>query len=115
MQNKNQCLGRVVEGLFLSNAGPKRGCLSYLTRIRVIHHKSDICFLIIAIRYDKHPLLGPALDKNETFNYTTQTLDFFFAQQSVDFFFQHHISINAFLSFFRQLHVSLARVVSCTV
>ena len=30
---KKQFLRRVVEGLFLSNAGPKRGCLSYLIAI----------------------------------------------------------------------------------
>ena len=56
VQIKNQGLRRVVEGLFLSNAGPKRGCLSYLTEIRAIRHTSDVSFLIIAIRYDKHPL-----------------------------------------------------------
>ena len=33
VQKKKQCLRRVVEGLFLSNAGPKRGCLSYLIAI----------------------------------------------------------------------------------
>ena len=30
---KNLFLRRVVEGLFLSNAGPKSGCLSYLIAI----------------------------------------------------------------------------------
>ena len=52
---KIQGLRRVVECLFLSNAGPKRGRLSYLTEIRVIHHTSDVFFLIITIGYDKHP------------------------------------------------------------
>ena len=33
VQKKKQFLRRVVEGLFLSNAGPKRGCLSYLIAI----------------------------------------------------------------------------------
>ena len=51
-----QGLRRVMECLFLSNAGPKRGCLPYLTEIRVIHHTFDVSFLIITIRYDKHPL-----------------------------------------------------------
>ena len=32
--NKKLLLRRVVEGLFLSNAGPKRGCWSYLTDYR---------------------------------------------------------------------------------
>ena len=53
-----------MEGLFWSDAGPKRGCLSYLTEIRAICHTSDVSFLIIVIRYDKHPFFGPALDKN---------------------------------------------------
>ena len=41
---KNLFLRRVVEGLFLSNAGPKRGCWSYLTEIRDIYHTSDVSF-----------------------------------------------------------------------
>eukprot|EP00493_Phyllostaurus_siculus_P006687 UN06756 len=55
MCKKKHFLGGVVEGLFLSNAGPKRGCLSYLMKITEIFHISDVCFLIIAIRYGKHP------------------------------------------------------------
>ena len=53
---KIQSLRRVVECLFLFNAGPKRGRLSYLTEIRVIRNTSDVSFLIIDNRYDKHPL-----------------------------------------------------------
>ena len=60
---KNHWSGRVVECLFLSQAGPKRGCLSYLIEIRAIFHTSDVYFLIISIRYDKHPLFGPAFIK----------------------------------------------------
>ena len=33
VQKKNPVLRRVVEGLFLSKAGPKSGCLSYLIAI----------------------------------------------------------------------------------
>ena len=62
---KKQVLRRVMEGLFLSDAGPKRGCLTYLTEIRVICHTSDAFFLIIIIKYDKHTLFGPASDKNK--------------------------------------------------
>ena len=62
---KKQGLRRVMEGLFWSDTGPKRGCLTHLTEIRAICHTSDVSFLIIAIRYDKHPLFGPALDKNK--------------------------------------------------
>ena len=63
VQKNNQFLRRVVEGLFLSNAGPKRGCLSYLIEIREIFHISDVYFLTISIRYDKHILFGPAFVK----------------------------------------------------
>ena len=44
---KKHWSGRVVEGLFLSKAGPKRGCLSYLIEIRAIFHTSDVCYPII--------------------------------------------------------------------
>ena len=47
VQIKNQCLGRVVEGLFLSKAGPKRGCLSYLIELKEIFHTSDVYYHII--------------------------------------------------------------------
>ena len=57
VQKINPCFGRVVEGSFLSKAGPKRGYFSYLITIRVILHKSDVSFPIIAIRYEDHPLL----------------------------------------------------------
>ena len=60
---KKQGLRRVVEGLFLSTPDQKEG-FSYLTEIRAICHICDISFLIIAIRYDKHLLFGPALDRN---------------------------------------------------
>ena len=76
VQKKKQVLRRVVEGLFLSNAGPKRGCWSYLTEIREIYHTSDVSFFIIAIRYDKHPLFGPALDKKK--HSTTRRKHWFF-------------------------------------
>ena len=45
---KKKILRRVVEGLFLSNAGPKRGCWQYLTEIREIHHTSDVSFPIVS-------------------------------------------------------------------
>ena len=81
-----------MEGLFLSDAGPKRGCLSYLSEIRAICHTSDVSFLIIAIRYDKHPLFGPALDKNK--HSTTRRKPWFFSGlKSVDLFFQHHMML----------------------
>ena len=75
-----------MEGLFLSNAGPKRGCWSYLTEIRDIYHTSDVSFPIIAIRYDKHPLFGPALDRNNP-STTRRKTGFFFGLKSVDLFF----------------------------
>ena len=82
---KKQILRRVVEGLFLSNAGPKRGCQSYLTEIRKIYHTSNVSFPIIAIRYDKHPLFGPALDKHNP-STTRRKSMFSFGLKSVDFF-----------------------------
>ena len=65
VQKKKPFFGRVVEGSYLPKAGPKKGCFLYLITIRVILHKSDVSFLIIAIRYENHPLFGPALDKNK--------------------------------------------------
>ena len=46
VQKINPCFGRVVEGSFLSKAGPKRGYFSYLITVRVILHTSDVSFLI---------------------------------------------------------------------
>ena len=43
----------------------KKGCLSYLPEIRASLHISNVCFLIIAIRYAEHPFFGLALDKNK--------------------------------------------------
>jgi len=60
---KKTLFGRVVEGFYLSKAGPKRGCLSYLIASIPIFHTSDICFFIIDVRYDEDPFFGPALDK----------------------------------------------------
>ena len=77
--------GRVVEGSFLSKAVPKKGCFSYLITIRVILHKPDVSFLIIAIRYDDHPLFGPAVNKNK--HSTARPKKGFFAQKSGDLFF----------------------------
>ena len=74
---KKIILRRVVEGLFLSHAGPKRGCWSYLSEIRDICHTSDVSFHIIAIRYDEYPLFGPALDKNNP-STTRRKSSFFF-------------------------------------
>ena len=57
--------GRAVEGLLLPTAGPKRGWLSYLIAI-IKKETSGLCRItLIVIRYEKHPLFGPALDKNE--------------------------------------------------
>ena len=79
-----------MEGLFLSNTGPKRGRWSYLTEIRDIYHTSDIDFPIIAIRYDKHPLFGPALDRNEP-STTRPDKCFFWTKINPPFFFEHHM------------------------
>ena len=65
VQKKDPFFGRAVECSFLSTAEPKRGCFSYLITISVILHKPDVSFFIIAIRYDNHPLFGPAVDKNK--------------------------------------------------
>ena len=63
VQKKKQGLRRVVECLFLSKAGPKSGCLSYLIAI-IRKQTSDMCKLaLISVRYDKHPLFGPAFIK----------------------------------------------------
>ena len=54
---KNPFFGRVVEGSFLSKAGPKKGCLQYL--IAIIRKETSGMWKIAAlfIRYDKHPFL----------------------------------------------------------
>ena len=62
---QKKIFGRAVEGSFLSKAGPKRGCFSYLITINVILRKSDLSFIIISIRYDDHSLFGPAVSKNK--------------------------------------------------
>ena len=85
VSKKNHWSGRVVEGLFLSKAGPKRGCLSYLIEIIAILHTSDVCFPIITIRYDKHPLFGPAIDKNKP-STTRPDQCFFWTKISPPFF-----------------------------
>ena len=82
---KTHFFGRAVEGSFLSKAGPKRGCFSYLITISVILHKSNVSFLIIAIRCDDHPLFGPAVDKNQLQLHDQKR--FFLAQKSGDLFF----------------------------
>ena len=65
---KNLLLRRVVEGLFLSHARPKSGCFSYLIAI-IRKETSDVWqMLLISVNYDQHPLLGPALDKNNPFS-----------------------------------------------
>ena len=60
VQKKSPCFGCVVEWLIFINAGPKKVSLSYLTltEIKASLHISDICFLIITIRYDKHLAAG---------------------------------------------------------
>ena len=85
VQKNDPFFGRAVEGSFLSKAGPKRGCFSYLITISVILYKPDVSFFIIAIRYDNHPLFGPAVDKNESS--TARPKKVFFAQKSGDPFF----------------------------
>lgn len=51
------------ESFFKTHAGPKRGCSTYLIKIRNIWHTSDVFFLIIFIRCGKHSLFGQALDQ----------------------------------------------------
>ena len=78
--------GRVVEGLFLSKAGPKRGCSSYLIAI-MRKQTSDMCKLaLIIVRYDKYPLFGPAFIKIKH-STTRPKKGFFLAQKSVHPFF----------------------------
>ena len=86
MQKKNPCFGRVVEGLFLSIAGPKRGCLSY--RIAIMRKQtSDMYKLaLIFVRYDKHPLFGSAFIKIKH-STTRPKQSFFLVQKSVHPFF----------------------------
>ena len=75
-----------MEGLFLSNAETKRGCWSSDRN----YHTSDVSFPIIAVRYEKHPPFGPALDKNK--HSTTRRKPWiFFGLKSVDLFFEHHL------------------------
>ena len=51
-KKKNPVLRRVVEGLFLCNAGPKSGCLSYLIVI-IGKETSDVWeTTLISVRYD---------------------------------------------------------------
>ena len=73
---KKHFLGRVVECLFLSKAGLKKGCLPYLIEI-IRKQTSDVWKIaVIFIRYDKHTLFGPALDKNKAS--TTRPMKWFF-------------------------------------
>ena len=60
---KKRCFGRVVEGLFLSRAVPKRECLSYLIMIirKQMSHTYEIA--LISAKYDIHHLLGPSFIK----------------------------------------------------
>ena len=79
-----------MECLFLSNAGPKSGCLSYLIAI-IGKETSDVWQMsLISVRYDQHPLFGPALDKNNP-STTRRKNRFFFGPLllvlSVDLFF----------------------------
>ena len=64
LSKKKPFFGRAVEGLFLSTAGPKRGWLSYL--IAIIKKETSGLWrsTLIVVRYEKHSLFGPALDKN---------------------------------------------------
>ena len=65
VHKKTRVLRRVVEGLFLSDAGPTSGCLSYLIAI-MRKETSDVWQIaLISVRYDKHPLFGPASDQNK--------------------------------------------------
>ena len=86
MQKKDTFFGRAVEGSFLSKAGPKRGCFSYLITISVILHKPDVSFFIIAIRYDNHPLFGPAVDKSKPSTARPKKV-FFLDKTQLTFFF----------------------------
>ena len=70
--------------IFISRRTKKR-VFVISDRNRDIFHTSDVYFLIISIRYDKRPLFGPAVYRNETFNYTTRSVGFF-ALKSVHFF-----------------------------
>ena len=83
---KNHWSGSVGEGLFLSKVGPKRRCLSYLIEIRAIFHISDFYFLIISIRYDRHPLFGPAFIKMK--HSTTRPNQCFFCTKISPSFFK---------------------------
>ena len=89
VQKINPCFGRVVEGSFLSKAGPKSGCFLYLITSRIILHKSDVSFLIIAIRYDDHPLFGPALDENKP-SIARPKQGFFLDKNQLTFFLASH-------------------------
>ena len=87
-----------MEGLFLSKAGPKK-------RVFVIsdsnYRETNVgCIndFFICIRYAKHPLFGPALDKNKPS--TTRPDQWFLFWTvlivlSVHLFFEHHIYITS--------------------
>ena len=79
--------GRVVEGLLLSKAGPKRGCSSYLIGI-IRKQTSDMCKLaLMFVRYDKHPLFGPAFIKIKHSTTRPKQGFFFCTKISSPFFF----------------------------
>ena len=88
VKNKNHSSGRVVEELFLTGTGPKRGYLSYLIQIREIIDTSDVCFSIITVLSDMTNtlFLGPALDKNKP-STTRPDQCFFLKKISRPFFF----------------------------
>ena len=70
----------VVECLFLIKARPTKDCLPYLIAI-IKKETSGLCRItLIAIRYEKHPLFGPALDRNEHSTARPKKGSFFFAQ-----------------------------------
>ena len=62
---KSSFFRRVLQGLFLSRIRTTRRLLSYLKKLREICRKSDVCFLVIALRYDK--LNIPADEVNGVF------------------------------------------------
>ena len=84
---------RVVECLFFSPAGPKKECLSYWIGIRAIIYTSDVGLPIIIIRYEEHPLFGPAVDKNKP-STTRPDQCFFLDKNQLTFFLASHIVYN---------------------
>ena len=86
---KNKFFRRAVEGLFLSTAGPKRGWSSYL--IAIIEKETSGLYRVtlIVMRYEKHHLFGPALDRNE--HSTARPKKVFFAQKSGDLFLASYV------------------------